>query len=316
VGDLAGLFWPAAASEHASEVDLMLLGLSALCTLLTLPVFVLLVWFAAKYRRGSAADRSGRPRGSWRLEFAWALVPLALVLVFYVWAAKAYFVLDHPPADALQIAVVAQQWMWKFQHPGGQREINELHVPAGRPIQLNMSSQDVMHSLYFPALRIKRDVLPGRTTVQWFEADRPGVHHLLCTEFCGTAHSEMRGRIVVLTPDAYADWLARQDVDLTLAERGARLFRSYGCSGCHENSDVVRAPALYGVYGQPVPLGSGEVVVADEQYIRDSILLPMKQVAAGYRPVMPSFSGRIPEEDLVELVAYIKSLASSEDYGP
>ena len=212
--------------------------------------------------------------------------------------------------------MVGQQWMWKFQHPGGQREINELHVPAGRRIQLNMISQDVIHSLYFPALRIKQDVLPGRTTDQWFEAERPGTYHLLCTEFCGTAHSEMRGRIVVLEPAAYADWLALQDAALTLAERGAARFRSYGCSGCHEDSDVVRAPSLYGVYGNPVPLASGEIVVADEQYIRDSILLPMRHVVAGYRPVMPSFAGRIPEEDLVELVAFIKSLAISEDYRP
>jgi cytochrome c oxidase subunit II len=189
-------------------------------------------------------------------------------------------------------------------------------VPAGRAVRLVMSSQDVIHSLYFPALRIKQDVLPGRTTEQWFEAERPGTYHLLCTEFCGTAHSEMRGRIVVLEPAAYADWLALQDAALTLAERGAALFRSYGCSGCHEDSDVVRAPSLYGVYGNPVPLASGEIVTADEQYIRDSILLPMQHVVAGYRPVMPSFSGRIPEEDLVELVAFIKSLAIAEDYRP
>ena len=309
-------FWPVAVSAHANEVDLMLFGLAVLCALLTLPVFVALVWFAFKYRRGSAASRSPLRRDSRRLEFAWALIPFGLVLVFYVWAAHAYFELQRPPAGALEIAVVAQQWMWKFQHPGGQREIDELHVPAGRPVRLAMSSQDVIHSLYFPALRIKQDVLPGRTTVQWFEAERPGTYHLLCTEFCGTAHSEMRGRIVVMEPAAYADWLALQDADLTLAERGAALFRSYGCSGCHEDSDVVRAPSLYGLYGNPVPLASGAIVTADEQYIRDSILLPMQHVVAGYRPVMPSFAGRIPEEDLVELVAFIKSLATAEDYRP
>jgi cytochrome c oxidase subunit 2 len=314
--DLVAPFWPVALSAHANEVDLMLFGLMALCALLTLPVFVLLIWFAAKYRRGSRADRSARRRGGWKIEFSWALIPFVLVLVFYVWAAKAYFELKHPPDGALEIAVVAQQWMWKFQHPGGQREINELHVPAERLVRLNMISQDVIHSLYFPALRIKQDVLPGRTTVQWFQADRTGTYHLLCTEFCGTAHSEMRGQIVVMAPTAYEDWLARQDVDLTLAERGAGLFRSYGCSGCHEHSDVVRAPNLEGLYGKPVPLSSGEIVTADEQYIRDSILLPMKHVAAGYRPIMPSFEGRIPEEDLVPLVAFIKSLATAKDDRP
>ncbi len=309
-------FWPVALSAHASEVDLILLGLVLLSALLTLPVFVLLVWFSVRYRRGSEADRSGRRKGNWKLEFSWALIPLGLVLVFYVWAAKAYFDYDSAPPGAEEIAVVAKQWMWKFQHPGGQREINELHVPAGRPIRLDMTSQDVIHSLFLPALRIKRDVLPGRTTVEWFEAEKPGVYHLLCTEFCGTSHSEMGGRIVVLEPAAYADWLARQDVDLTLAERGAGLFRSYGCSGCHEDSDVVRAPPLYGLYGRPVPLESGEVVTADEAYLRDSIIFPLKHVAAGYSPVMPSFRGRVPEQDLIELVAYLKSLAAKEDYRP
>jgi cytochrome c oxidase subunit 2 len=309
-------FWPTALSAHANQVDLLLFGLLGLCALLTLPVFVALVWFAAKYRRGSAASRTPRERGNWRLEFAWALIPFGLVLVFYVWAAEAYFELKRPPDGALEISLVAQQWMWKFQHPGGQREINQLHVPAGQPVRLSMSSQDVIHSLYFPALRIKQDVLPGRTTVEWFQADRPGSYYLLCTEFCGTAHSEMRGEIVVLEPAAYEDWLARQDAGMTLAERGAALFRSYGCSGCHEHSDVVRAPSLYGVYGHPVPLASGEIVTADDQYVRASILLPMQHVVAGYRPVMPSFAGRIPEEDLVQLVAYIKSLATAEDYRP
>jgi cytochrome c oxidase subunit 2 len=309
-------FWPTALSAHAHEVDLLLIGLVGLCVLLTLPVFVALGWFAIRYRRGSAASRTPRRRRNWKLEFAWALIPFGLVLVFYVWAGEAYFELRRPPGDALEIAVVARQWMWKFQHPGGQREINELHVPVGQPVRLSMSSQDVIHSLYFPALRIKQDVLPGRTTVQWFQAERAGVYHLLCAEYCGTAHSEMRGEIVVMEPAAYEAWLARQGADLTLAERGATLFRSYGCSGCHEHSEVVRAPSLHGIYGRPVPLASGEIVTADDQYIRDSILLPMQHVVAGYRPVMPSFAGRIPEEDLVQLIAFIKSLARAEDHRP
>jgi cytochrome c oxidase subunit II len=308
--------WPASISAYASEIDLLFLALIALVTLLSLPVFVLLIAFAFRYRQERTVDRGERISRSLWLETSWAVIPFGLSLVFFFWAAALYADLQRPPEDALEIEVVAKQWMWKAQHPGGQREINELHVPQGRPVVLNMTSQDAIHSLYFPALRIKQDVLPGRTTRLWFEAREPGSYHLLCTEFCGTSHSEMRGAIVVLAPAAYADWLARQDADLSLAERGAALFRSYGCAGCHEHSDVVRAPSLFGLYGHPVPLASGAVVTADEQYVRDSILLPMKQVAAGYRPVMPSFAGRIPEQDLVELVAYLKSLATARDYRP
>ena len=306
--------WPPIASAHAGEVDLLLVLLLVLVTLLSAPVFVLLIVFAVRYRRGAKADRSDRPYGSIRLELFWAAIPFTLTLLFFVWAARLYFDYGRPPEDALEISVVARQWMWKFQHPGGQREINELHVPTGRPVRLGMISQDVIHSLFFPALRIKHDVLPGRYTQLWFSADQPGTYHLLCAEFCGTSHSEMRGRIVVLEPAAYQAWLERTPSDLSLAQAGARLFRSFGCSGCHVGSDVVRAPPLEGLFGSPVPLASGEVIVADEGYIRDSILLPRKHVAAGYRPVMPTFEGRISEDQLVQLVAYIKSLATEREY--
>ncbi|HEX6144704.1 MAG TPA: cytochrome c oxidase subunit II [Geminicoccaceae bacterium] len=306
--------WPVAASAHAAEIDLLFLALLALVVLLSLPVFVLLIGFALRYREGRDVNRSERVDRSLWLEVSWAAIPFALSLVFFFWAAKLYADLQRPPEDALEIEVVARQWMWKTQHPGGQREINELHVPQGRPVVLSMTSEDVIHSLYFPALRIKQDVLPGRTTRLWFEAGEPGTHHLLCTEFCGTAHSEMRGRIVVMAPAAYEDWLERQPLAPTLAARGAELYRSLGCSGCHEASDVVRAPPLEGVFGSPVPLMSGEVIIADEAYIRDSILLPMKDIAAGYEPLMPSFANRIEEEQLIELVAYIKSLGGAGEY--
>ena len=306
--------WPASISAHAAEVDLVMALFLVLIVLLVVPVFVLPPYFIYKYRRGTVADRTGRPRGNPTIEFSWALFPLAAALVFFVWAAWLYVEAETPPDDALEITATPRQWMWKFQHPGGQREINELHVPAGRPIKLTMISQDVIHSLYLPALRIKQDVLPDRFTELWFQADETGVYHLLCTEYCGTAHSEMRGRIVVLEPAAYEAWLELSGTDMTLADRGGLLFRRLGCSGCHEDSDVVRAPSLAGVFGSPVPLASGEVVVADEQYIRDSILLPTKDIVAGYRPIMPSFEGRVGEEDLVALIAYVRSLATARDY--
>jgi cytochrome c oxidase subunit 2 len=306
--------WPAIASAYAGEVDLLLVLLLILVILLSAPVFVLLVVFAIRYRRGADVNRTHRPDRNVALEVSWSVIPFALLMIFFVWAAKLYYAYGDPPEDALVISVLARQWMWKFEHPGGQREINELHVPAGRPVRLDMISQDVIHSLYFPALRIKHDVLPGRYTQLWFTADQPGTYHLLCAEFCGNAHSEMGGQIVVVEPAAYERWLERTPSDLSLAERGAQLFRSFGCSGCHEDSDVVRAPPLEGVFGSPVPLASGKVVLADEAYIRDSILLPKKDVAAGYEPVMPTFQGRISEDQLLQLIAYIKSLASEKEY--
>jgi cytochrome c oxidase subunit 2 len=307
-------FWPPSASAYAGEVDLLLLLLLVLVSLLSLPVFVVLFYFAIRYRRGGApADRREPADRNVALEISWTVIPFVLTLVFFGWAAKLYFDFYHPPAGALEIDVVAEQWMWKFQHPGGQREINELHVPAGRPVKLTMISQDVIHSLFFPALRIKHDVLPGRYTQIWFNAEQPGAYHLLCAEFCGTSHSRMTGEIVVMDPAAYGRWLDLSPSDLSLAERGAQLYRSFGCSGCHEDSDVVRAPPLEGVFNSAVPLASGEVITADDSYLRDSILLPRKHVVAGYEPIMPSFQNRIPEDQLIQLIAYLKSLAIDEE---
>ena len=305
--------WPPVASVFAGKVDLLLGGLLAMVSLLTVPVLVLLLVFAIRYRQGSPANRQHRPARNVKLEVSWAIVPFVLSLFFFVWAAKLYFDEQTPPAGALEIDVLAKQWMWKFQHAGGQREINELHVPADRPVKLKMISQDVIHSLYLPALRIKQDVLPGRYTTLWFDADKVGTYHLLCAEFCGTSHSEMGGDIVVMEPADYARWLERTPADLTLAAQGGDLFRSLGCSGCHVDSPVVHAPPLAGVFGSPVPLASGEVIVADEAYLRDSILLPKQAVVAGYEPIMPSFANRISEEQLVQLVAYLKSLATKEE---
>lgn len=300
--------WPAVASAHAAEVDWLVISFTGLLVLLVFPVFVALPYLAIKYRRGSKADRSHNPHRNIWLEASWTVIPFALSLVFFVWAASLYSDLFHPPQGSLQINVVAKQWMFKFEHPGGQREIDNLHVPAGQPVKLTMISQDVIHSLFLPALRIKRDVLPGRYTSEWFQADEPGVYELFCAEFCGTQHSHMGGKLYVMEPDAYERWLEREGTDLSLAAAGERLFRQLGCSGCHGESAVVRAPPLNGLYGNPVPLASGNVIVADDRYIRDSILLPKSQIAAGYRPIMPSFKSQVSEEDILKLVAYVKGL--------
>jgi cytochrome c oxidase subunit 2 len=301
--------WPPEASAHAAAVDWLFAGFSILIFLLTAPVFVLLAAYAIIYRRGRKADRSNtRNEVTW-IEISWAAIPFVLTLGFFVYSSWLFFQVGRPPADALTVDVVAKQWMWKFEHPGGQREIDELHVPAGQPVKLIMTSQDVIHSLYLPALRLKQDTVPGRYTSLWFKADRPGTYPLRCAEFCGFDHSVMGGRFIVMRPEDYARWLSQAGTDGSLAEQGFALFRKLGCSGCHGANSSRRAPSLEGVYGRPTALDDGRVVTADEQYLRDSILYPSKEVAAGYAPIMPTFAGQVDEAELLRLVAYLKSIA-------
>jgi len=258
---------------------------------------------------GSKADRSHPVRKTWYWEIGWTTVTLLGFLGLFVWGASLYLDVYRDTPDAMPIYVVAKQWMWHVQHQGGQREINELHIPVHRSVQLIMASQDVIHSFFVPAFRVKHDVVPGRYQNLWFRADKTGEFQLLCAEFCGTDHSRMIGRIVVMEPHDFETWLSHQQAPGTLAREGADLFRQLGCSGCHVGQGTVRAPALDGLFGKPVPLQDGTVVVADDRYIRDSILMPASQVAAGYAPVMPSFAGRVSEDELIRLVAYIKSLS-------
>lgn len=301
--------WPREASLHAVQVDQLFAAFSALTVLLTAPVFILMFVFAIKYRRGREADRTHAPSHGVGIETAWTVIPFILALGFFGYASWLYFDTGRAPPGALVIDVEAKQWMWKFEHPGGQREIDELHVPANEPVKLVMTSQDVIHSLFLPALRMKQDVLPGRYTSIWFQATVPGVYALRCTQFCGFDHSGMVGRFVVQTPQDYARWLQQAGTDGSLAQQGFQLFRSLGCSGCHGPDSTRRAPKLEGIYGRPVALDGGRTVIADDQYVRDSILYPAKDIAAGYAPIMPTFSGQVSEADLVRLEAYIKSLA-------
>lgn len=307
--------WPGQGSDYAAEIDLLIGAFTVLIILLSAPVFILMVYFAVKYRRGKEADRKHAPDRNMWAEVSWSLIPFLLILGFYAWSTELFAGLQRAPADALPVNVIAKQWMWKFEHPGGQREINELHIPAGKPIRLTMASQDVIHSLYFPALRLKQDVVPGRYTHLWFTATKPGTYRLACAEFCGTNHSLMGGSIVVMKEENYARWLEQAGTDQSLAARGKALFTSRGCSGCHGPSATVHAPRLEGLYGRPVPLSDGSIVTADEGYIRDSILLPQSQIAAGYPPVMPTFQNVLSEEEVLQLVAYIKSLADAEGSG-
>jgi cytochrome c oxidase subunit 2 len=301
-------FWPVRASAYAGQIDFLFGSLLVIAALTSGLVFFLLLFFANKYRHGSSADRSGTTKKTWRFEVAWTAATLLIFVGLAVWGADIYLHLYNPPPGALQIFVVGKQWMWKAQHPGGQREINELHVPVGQDVRLVMASQDVIHSFFIPALRIKQDVVPGRYETMWFRADRVGRYHLFCAEYCGTDHAHMGGWVTVMNPRDFAGWLRAQGGEGTLAAQGQELFRRYGCSGCHEPGGTVRAPRLEGVFGGPVPLSDGSVVVADERYVRDSILDPKAQVAAGYDPVMPTFAGQVSEDDLAKLVAYIESI--------
>jgi cytochrome c oxidase subunit 2 len=299
--------FPPEGSTAAVEVDRLFLGLIAVSGLTLALVFGLMLTFAVRYRHGSRADRGGAEGKSWRWEVGWTGATLLLFLGLFVWSAHLYLALLQPPAGAIEVLVVGNRWMWKIQHAGGQREINELHVPRGRPVKLVMTSEDVIHSFFLPAFRVKRDVVPGRYQSLWFDPRQDGEFPLLCAEFCGTDHSGMIGRVVVMEPGAFEAWLTAQAPADGLAAQGAALYRSLGCSGCHEGRGPVRAPALAGLYGRPVPLADGRLVTADEGYLRDSILLPQAAVVAGYDPVMPSFAGRLGEDDLARLIAYLKS---------
>ena len=311
-------FLPVEASAHAGHVDLLIWSLATLVGLLALPVFILSAIYMIRYRYGRDADRGKAESGNVWLETSWAVIPFLLILGFYVWSTKLFFEQQSPPDDAMTINVVAKQWMWKFQHEGGQAEINEFHVPVGKPVRLTMTSQDVIHSLYLPAMRIKQDVLPGRYTQEWFTADRTGVFPLRCAEFCGTDHSVMGGQLIVETPAQFARWQAQAGADKTLAASGRELFDRLGCAGCHGSNaqgsnGPVRAPPLVGLYGRPVPLADGTFARADDQYIHDSIMLPNKQIAAGYEPRMPPFGNVLDEEQVAQLEAYIRSLGGKED---
>jgi cytochrome c oxidase subunit 2 len=301
---------PEQASKVAGRTDHLYWGFLCLSAAACLFVFVPMFYFLFKYRNGHPADRSPPNLPETKIEITWTVVPLLIFMVFYVWGARDYYNIERPPPDAMEVYVIARQWMWKIQHPEGNREIDELHVPVGRIVKLTMTSQDVIHDFYLPEFRTKQDVVPGRYTTEWFKAEKIGAYHLFCSEYCGTSHSHMVGRVVVMSPADYQAWLTRGRPQSTLVQSGERLFRELGCSGCHTGQSVVRAPPLEGLFGKPVPLNNGEVVLADESYIRDSILLPGRQITGGYTNDMPSFAGRLGEDELLELVAYIKSLGS------
>ncbi|MFP4440911.1 MAG: cytochrome c oxidase subunit II [Chloroflexaceae bacterium] len=315
-------FFPDQASTFAGQVDALFLTLLGLSSFFTLLIVGLIAYFGVKYRRKSQANRSGIVVGNTKMELAWMGGLLMLALPVFIWSASLYFHIFRPPQDALEIYVVGKQWMWKVQHPGGQQEINELHVPVDQPIRLIMTSQDAIHSFFVPAFRLKHDVLPGTYVTAWFEATQTGEYHLFCAEYCGAEHSGMIGQVIVMEPRDYQTWLEGGSGAVgppapdSMAVQGEQLFLSQGCSGCHRMNGSGIGPSLVGLFGEPVPLQEGGFATADETYIRESIYFPNAQIVAGYPAVMPAYEGQISEEEMLLLVAYIKSLAESEDAAP
>jgi cytochrome c oxidase subunit 2 len=309
-------FAPDQASTVAGTVDDLYLFLVGLTLFFSTLITALIIYFALKYRRRSE-DEYPRPiEGSMKLETVWIVVPFIIVMVIFVWGASVYFAVYRPPGEALDVYVIGKQWMWKFEHPDGQREINELHVPFGRRVKLTMATEDVIHAFYVPAFRIKADVVPGRLTSIWFEPTRPGRYHLFCAEYCGTQHSGMIGSVIVMTPADYQAWLAGGAPEEPLAVRGEKAFISLACNNCHRSDGTGRGPVLDGLFGRAVTLEDGRTVVADENYIRESILNPRAKVVSGYQPVMPTFQGLVSEEKLLQLVAYIKSIGGQPQAAP
>lgn len=309
------------ASSISGELDLLYIAVTAVTILFSAAIFGAILYFAVKYRRGNRVDRSNPPQHNTYVELAWTIIPMGIALGIFAWATSLFFTMVRVPPDALDIHVVGKQWMWKLQQPTGRWEMNELHVPVGRPVVLSLTSEDVIHSFFVPAFRVKQDVVPGQFTKLWFTPTKAGEYPLMCAEFCGTLHSTMVGTVTVMEPADYERWLAEGNQRLTVAAEGASLFRKHGCSGCHAGNSSVRAPLLEGIYGRPVPVQvrkpgvpleetPATTVEVDLRYVHDSIVLPEKEIAAGYKPIMPTFKDRLSEEEILKLVAYIRSLAA------
>ena len=300
--------FPEQASTMAPRVDNLYLFLVALTVFFFVLIGTLVIVFAVKYRRTHVAQVGAPITGSVPLELMWSIIPLGIAMGIFAWSASIYFDIYRPPDETLQIYAVGKRWMWKFQHIDGQREINELHVPVGRAVKVTMTSEDVIHDLFLPAFRVKADVIPGRYTTLWFNATKAGEYHLFCAEYCGTKHSGMIGRVVVMEPTEYQAWLSGGAGEMSLAARGQKAFTDFACNTCHLDDAGGRGPSLNGLYGSQVRLANGTTVVADDAYLRESILNPQAKLVAGYQPLMPTFQGLVNEEALMGLIEHVKSM--------
>jgi cytochrome c oxidase subunit 2 len=300
--------FPEAASSIANEVDLIYFFILAVCSFFAVLVSGLVVYFAVKFRRRHPDEVGADIHGSIALELLWTVIPFVLSLVMFVWGADLYFRIARPPADSMEVFVVGKQWMWKVQHPDGVREINELHVPINRNVKITLGSEDVLHDYYIPAFRVKMDAVPGKLTTMWFRATKAGTYQIFCAEYCGTQHSGMIGQVTAMEEHDYEAWLAGGRSTGTAVENGERLFTDLACITCHKNDTSGRGPTLAGVFGSTVELMDGRRVVVDENYLRESIVNPQAKVVRGFQPIMPTFQGTVSEENLMQLIAYIKTL--------
>jgi cytochrome c oxidase subunit 2 len=302
--------FPPEASTIAPYADALYFALVGMTITGLVLVMTMVLFFSLRYRKDRHPE-AVQIEGSTLLEATWTLIPLGIFLVFFVWGALLYFRVFNPPPNSMNVYVVGKQWMWKVEHPGGQHEIDALHVPEGVPIQVTLISQDVFHSFSIPAFRVKREAIPGRYTTVYFEATKPGKYHLFCTQYCGTDHSAMIGWVYVMTPADYSKWEASNTSGASLAQNGERLFAVMGCNTCHTGTAQARGPNLYGLYNTRVRMNDGSTMVANEAYLREKILNPSLHVPAGFVPIMPNYQGQISEEALIDLVEYIKSLDSN-----
>ena len=305
-------FMPEQASAGASEVDNLTLFLVGMGTFFTVLIALMVIVFAVRYRRKADNQVGSNFENSAFLEITWTVIPLLIALFSFGWGVKVFFRLYRPPANAIEYQVTGKQWMWKIQHPTGQREINELHVPVGQPTRLVMTSEDVIHSFFVPAFRAKADVLPGRQSSIWFTPTKVGRYHLFCTEFCGTEHSGMIGWVTVQTQEEYQAWLAAAPAPKAPSADGGRLFAQYACNTCHKPTAGGRGPVLAGIYGTDVALADGGKAHVDDAYLRESILMPSAKMVQGYEPIMPSFQGQLSDEALQQLISSIKSLSAAD----
>jgi cytochrome c oxidase subunit 2 len=302
-------FFPQQASLQAGEVDAIYFFMVAVTAFFSILIAALVIFFAIRYRRRHREEVGHAIHGSLALELMWTVIPFFIVMVMFAWGAKVFFDLYRPPVGAMEVYITGKQWMWKAQHMDGQREINELHVPVGRPVKLIMGSEDVIHSYFIPAFRVKADVVPGRYNVLWFTATKPGSYHLFCAEYCGTKHSGMIGSIVAMEPQDFQAWLAGGRGSESPVAAGEKLFTDLACITCHRSDTQGRGPMLAGVFGKAVELQDGRSVVADEAYIRESIVNPQAKIVAGFQPLMPTFQGLVTEEQLLQLISYVRSLS-------
>jgi cytochrome c oxidase subunit II len=303
-------FFPDQASTMAGRVDALYFALIGLTLFFSLLVALTILWLSYRYQRTPERPTGEPVHGSNVVEAIWSGIPFAIAMGIFFWGATIYAAFHRPPDNALQVNVVGKQWMWKIQHLEGRREINELHVPVGRPVRVTMTSEDVIHSFFVPAFRVKQDAVPGRYTSLWFEATVPGEYHLFCAEYCGTTHSGMIGRVVAMEPAAFQAWLAGSGggSGISMAAAGERVFQQQACASCHARGAGARGPSLAGLAGQPVPLAGGSTVVADDGYLRESIVNPQAKLVEGYPAIMPTYQGLLSEEQLLQLIAYLKSL--------